>query len=153
MNPLVRAFKILFKGTVGLPNPSDWVKADAITIQGAKVTIDFSKTNVPLSQDPVVSYSDIESTKSMLPVFGSRHNNILLKGHNQRDQQLILGYIKVGDIIVASSVRGKIIHRVEKIGSDNHGRYFKTQGDNVYRQDPEVFRDEHILWVCPGTFY
>lgn len=153
MNLFVKAFRMLFKGTVDLPNPGDWVRTDAITIQGAKVTIDFSKLNVPLGQDPVINYFDIESTKNMLPVFGYRHNNILLKGQNQRDQQLILGHIKVGDIIVASSVRGKIIHRVDKVDSDSHGRYFKTQGDNVYRTDPEVFRDEHILWVCPGTFY
>jgi len=153
MNPFVRTFRMLFKGTVDLPNPSDWVRTDAITIQGAKVTIDFSKLNVPLDQDPVVNYSDIKATKSMLPVFGSRHNNILLKGANPNDQGAILNYIKPGDIIVAASTRGKIVHRVDKVGHDNQGRYFKTRGDNVYKRDPEVFRDSHVLWVCPGTFY
>ena len=58
--------------------------------------------------------------------------------------------LQVGDIIVYSG----IVHRIYSIEKDEHGRIYRTLGDNNAGQlDPWLIRNENIGYLVVGIIY
>ena len=141
--------------------PSDIVPRAAIVRDGARVYIDLKKLSIGFTKAPIPHWPPIEATKSMLPTFGSGHNNLLLEPADADNHQIMVDYLEketqkgYQNIIVwRSSETLHIIHRVVKVGEDEGGRYFRTKGDNIFvTQDPHKVRDEEILYISVGIIF
>ena len=153
---IMRLLKLIFLGTLELPGPGDWVSKDGLVLDkdAGTLTIDFRHLYPNLEELPDVWLPDIPDTNSMDPVFDAGHHNILIRGKTAGDHRRVIRYLRVGDIIVCNVGGGRsVIHRLVEIGRDDSGLYYRTQGDNVARKDPYIFRESDILWVSAGTIY
>lgn len=144
------------------PSPRDWIKnedhADFLTggfYRDANWQLRLSQffLNVKLDEAPYATPMNLMPTKSMLPVASSRSGVVGIWGATPSDQNKILNYIGVGDIVVYQ-VTNLIMHRVFAIESDIEGRTFKFLGDNNREiLDTELVRDDHIKYVIVEIIY
>ncbi len=144
------------------PSPRDWIKNNlhpVFMIDGYYRDSDFQVRirrkllKVELDKDPYATPMNIEPTKSMLPVVSKRSGVVGIWGATPSDQNKILNYIGVGDIVVYQ-VTNLIMHRVFAIESDIEGRTFKFLGDNNREiLDSEIVRDNHIKYVIVEIIY
>ncbi len=144
------------------PSPRDWIKnglhADFL-LDGYYRDSEYQLRlfrwflNIELDEDPYATPMNIEATKSMLPVASSRSGVVGIWGATPSDQNKILNYIGVGDIVVYQ-VTNLIMHRVFDIKWDLIGRQFSFLGDNNREiLDTEVVRDDHIKYVIVEIIY
>jgi len=142
-------------GTIDVPSPSDIVpKANIIHWEiKNNVEINLNELNIPFTKPPKVWIPEVPDTNSMDPGFDFGHNNILVAGIDEKNQKVMVDFLKVGDIAVAQSDKFYFIHRIVEIGIDSEGRYFRFKGDNNYAQDPYKVRDTHIKWLAIGTIF
>ena len=120
------------------PSPKNRIKESQIELSKDYVTIKIK--NATLS-----SFAD---TNSMDPVIDVESNTIKIKPASESD-------LKIGDIISyrAEFLKGVIIHRIVKIGTDSQGWYAITKGDNAIFPDSEKVRFKQIKSVVVGILY
>jgi len=128
----------VFKPTLDLPSPRDLIPKSDITYSKEKVEIKHLKPNIWLT--------DVADTKSMDPTVDAGHTCILTDNFKHED-------LAVGDVVVYSTGTKNIMHRIIKIEQDAQGRKYTLKGDNNYRKDPYVVRNEHIRWLLIGIIY
>ena len=142
-----------FTGTVERPSSSDIVQDTAITFDEytQKVIIDLRQLNIPFTSPLKCWVCPIPDTNSMDPVFDYGNYNILIQGGDQYNQQMMVNFLKVGDIAVYRHPQMYAIHRIVEIGSDKEGRYFRFKGDNNASKDSYKVRDSMVEWLYCGT--
>jgi len=86
----------------------------------------------------------VQNTNSMEPLIDIGHTVLL---------QEPKPYPNTGDIIIWSGDRGDIIHSIVTFGVDKDGWYCKTQGLNLYQEDPEKIRFKDIKWLVVGVLW
>ncbi len=155
----------LMKRLTGINKPSDIIPRSSIEWDKlGNIKIDVTRLNIPFTAPPIVWLPEIASTKSMLPVFGAGHHNFFLQAANKLNQMILTNWLAdetangYQNIIVFPAGRtggqvSKIAHRVVKVGTDASGRFFRAKGDNNLRMDPEIIRDEHILYISAGIAF
>ena len=89
----------------------------------------------------------VQNTNSMEPLIDVGHPTI------KSSSPKYLDHLNVGDIIIWNQGRGDIIHSIVEIGSDELGTYYRTQGLNINRPDPELIRKVNIKSVCLGVIW
>jgi len=89
----------------------------------------------------------VQNTNSMEPLVDVGHRVII----NAEPQYL--DNLKVGDIIIWELNRGDIIHSIVEIGIDEYGTFYRTQGLNINRKDPEEITKVDIKYVCLGVIW
>ena len=112
------------------PSPQGWVNQENIVVLMDRVTIN----------EPDLLFFVLSGTNSMDGWMDEHHSVLVKKLSNHLD-------LVEGDIIIFSSPIGKIVHKIEKIDSDVHGRIYTTQGINNDRPDPYIIRKENIVGV------
>lgn len=139
------------------PSPADIVPRDNISLQeidsSVVVSIDLTGLHIGLTQKPKVWIPSIPDTNSMDPNFDMGHNNILIAGADEEEQDILVNSLVVGDIAVYDVMGSLIIHRIVEIGHDNEGKRFRFKGDNNKDVDIFVVRTNQIKWVSIGTIY
>lgn len=164
-------------GTYERPSPSDIIKEEGIGIIDMRVIVDFSKEklNIPFTRNPrIISIMGIPNTNSMDGVFDYGNNLMQIEAVDEENHKIMVDYIadewlgarNANDCVyrimknVADKPRDFLkpslfyaIHRVERVGFDNEGRYFIFKGINNPSQDPYKARDKNILWLSCGIIY
>ncbi len=144
-------------------SPSDVVPLAGIYHDGeGVVTVDLRKLNIEgLETYPSVWIPEIPDTGSMDPAFDAENNNILIRGRTPADHDRIVKSVKLGDVVVAHDPPGDVyspddyyvIHRVWKMGQDEHGLYYILKGDHNAVDDGAKVRPAGICWLSVGTIY
>lgn len=107
--------------------PTDYLSSENIEFKEDKIIIHIPNATMSLSK-----YAD---TGSMLPVLNENTNGIKIVPKTESE-------INVGDIITFERDDFLIVHRVIKKGTDSHGTYFITKGDNNLFSDGKIrFKD------------
>jgi len=125
------------------PSARDILKRDDIDVDKMCEALGLPRENVELA--------DVKNSRSMDAMFDVEHNCILVKMGDvapYRCQDL-----EVGDVAVYQIGTKLTVHRIIKIGEDEHGRWYKFRGDNTSAPDPDVLRDQHIKYLLVGIIY
>ena len=156
---LVDFFK-LFQGTKERASPSDILKDDAFTVNGAIVTIDCAKTHIPFIHEPVVTMAAFADTNSMDGFFDIGHNCILIRGWDEENHKIMLDWLetewntrkdtddKAANICVYIGPVMSAIHAIHDVGHDDEGRWWKFKGINNPAVDPYKVRDKNIHYLA-----
>lgn len=149
-------------GTFERPSPSNITPRESITwapvpIIAARVEIDLTHLNLPLTKTPRVWIPSVPDTNSMDPVVDMEGNNILIAGQDDGEQQLLLNWLEQqppGNVVVYR-IPNKIyaIHRIVKVKRDVKGVYYIMKGDNNPIADPWSTRSSNIEWLSVGVIY
>ena len=134
-----------------VPSPADILKSSGITVDGLKVTVNYDKANlnIPfLTQPRKVHVYEIPDTNSMDGLFDYGHNIIYLEPAPVIDHQIMVDWIadtwlgtggyETTDCVYrimaneddnpsdfSKSHKIYAIHRLNDVGFDGKGRYFK----------------------------
>lgn len=168
-------FSALKVGVTGklpdIPSPSDILKNEAVVYDRAtgKLTVDFTKTNIPFTKVPDVWACGIPGSFSMDPLFDKEGMNAYLAGADPAEQKIMVDWIadqwlnppesegQKANIIVYRAPDGQtIVHRLKEIKVDKDGsRLWKFRGDNpgISSDDPWEVGDESILYVLATIIY
>lgn len=115
--------------------PSDHFTNNDILVYEDKVVIKVSGARI----------TNYDSTGSMLPTLDENVNGISVEPENT-------AAVNVGDIVSFWRDDVLIVHRVIEKGTDEHGLYFITKGDNAPTDDGKI-RFEEIEHVLVGLVY
>ncbi len=139
--------------TVDRLSPSDMLPEGSIKLQGNALIVFLNSLNIPFTLPPQVWYPGVPDTDSMDPVFDIGHNNILIKGADAYNQQILIDFIKPGDIAVYNYLGMYVIHRIIAERNNKGIREFKFKGDNNSRPDPYWVPFEYVTWVSLGILH
>ena len=92
------------------------------------------------------SIAKVGSTHSMLPTLPDNATIIIMDKFNASS-------LGVGDIITFKIGSEKVVHRIDKIGTDELGLFFKTKGDNNQYEDSWKVRPDEITGVVVGVLW
>ena len=142
-------------GTWERPSASDILPRDSIThLQTSnKIEIDLNQILIPFTKPPMVWIASIADTNSMDPGFDFEHNVILVRGVDEENQNILLNFIKVGDVVVYQSPQMFAIHRIVKIEHTRNGREYTLRGDNNSANDPYPVFDNYIQWLAVAIVF
>ena len=122
--------------------PQKWVDINKIyglgDINHNTYTLNFQGVNYSIFR--------VGLTHSMLPTLPDGSMVIVINKFNASK-------LKVGDIITFSINGIKVVHRIDSIGLDNLGFFFKTKGDNNLIQDSWKVRPNNIDGVVVGVIW
>ena len=142
MNWLIRFLKNSFftqyrsGGTTGtLPSPR-------VPIKWTDVLWDGNSNTLSIKLLPNVIKNTVQNTNSMEALLDANHIVIL------SDNQVYKDALKLGSIVVWSSIPSNIIHSIVEVGEDEQGWYCYTQGVNIDSRDTVKVRKENIEWVA-----
>ena len=124
-----------FKPTRDVLSSRDIISASDISYIDGKIVIQGIKPDVWLTT--------VQDTNSMDPTVDAGHTCILINSFKHED-------LSTGDVVVYTE---SILHRIIKIEHDKQGRRYTLKGDNNYKKDPYIVRDEHINWLLIGIIY
>jgi len=130
----------IFKPTTDVPSPRDVIP---------RSDIQYSEANKQLTINnikPSIWLTTVQDTNSMDPTVDAGHTCILTSSYKAEE-------LTVGDVVVYQAPDRQILHRIIKIEQDSQGRRYTLKGDNNYRKDPYIIRDEHIKWLLIGIIY
>ena len=127
------------KRTLERPSPRDIIKYNQIS---------WTVDTLTIKDIPSITIANIADTNSMDGLFDIGHNALLISAFDR-------GKLAVGDIIVyrPDDNVGQIIHRIIEIGEDDLGKFYRAKGDNNYREDIYIIRNDHISYLCIGIIY
>jgi len=131
----------IFKPTTDIPSPRDIVPRSDIQYTEANKQVTIKNI------EPDIWLTAVQDTNSMDPTVDAGHTCILTNSYRPEN-------LAVGDVIVYEYVTNRpILHRIIKIEQDSQGRKYTLKGDNNYRKDQYIVRDEHIKWLLIGIIY
>jgi len=161
-----------FEGTIERPSPPDIAPESSITIVDHNMVVDYSRLNIPFTKPPKVLKYGMLDTDSMDGFMDIGHNVIYLEPVDKANHQIMVDWIAEQwlsskgmlatdcvyrmmqsdehdpyDFTKYHKPHGYAIHRVNKVASDNKGRYFEFKGINNPSSDPYKVRDKNILWI------
>ena len=158
------------------PSPADIVPTSSITVDGSKLIVDYSKTNIPFTKPPkLIPSLEIPNSNSMDGLFDTGHNENYLEPADEDNHKIMVDWIAeqyemTGGMLACDCVYRIMqslqddpsdftkphlfyaIHRVYDVDNDGE-RYFTFKGINNSKPDPYKVRDKNILWLSGGTIY
>lgn len=124
-----------------VPSPRDFIRDDQIGYDPVTKEVTVS------GLEPPVWLTTVQDTNSMDGLIDIGHHAILI-GEFDRNSLI------VGDVICFLNPKGgQTLHRINRIGSDEHGRWYKTKGDQTTREDNFYLRNDHIKYLLIGVIY
>ena len=137
---MIRFLRRIF--TLDQPSPSGVVDPSKISYSR------ISETLIIGGLKPPIWITDVADTNSMDGLF-DKGDRVVVTASFDRNK------LGVGDVVIfqPDDYEGTIIHRIVKIGKDEYGRWYRTQGDNCIIPDPYKLRNKHIKYLLAVVIY